>query len=63
MIPTDPNDTGATTAGEDVSDQEMVDEVAGQTDSNLKAADVFERESDGASGDTEAAKADADELA
>jgi deglycase len=49
-------------AGEGVSDEEMVREVAGQTSSDLKADDVFERESEGAAGDTEAAKADPDEL-
>ena len=40
----------------------MAREVADQTSSDLKADDVFEREADGAAGDTEAAKADADEL-
>jgi hypothetical protein len=49
-------------AGEGLSDQEMVEQVAGQTDSERKWTDVFERESEGASSDTEAAKADADEL-
>jgi deglycase len=49
-------------AGEGVSDEEMAREVAGQTSSDLKADDVFEREADGAAGDTEAAKADPDEL-
>jgi hypothetical protein len=52
-----------TTAGEGVSDQEMVEQVAGQTDSEHEQKDWFERESDGAVGDTEAAKADADESA
>jgi hypothetical protein len=56
-------DSGEGTAGEGVSDQEMADEVAGQTDSNLKAEDVFEREADGATSETEAAKADADDVA
>ncbi|MFL6162512.1 MAG: hypothetical protein ACJ74U_09795 [Jatrophihabitantaceae bacterium] len=50
-------------AGEGVTDEEMVQQVAGQTASDLKNADVFEREADGASSDTEAAKASADELA
>jgi hypothetical protein len=45
-------------AGEGVDDEEMVREVAGQTSSDLKAEDVFERESDGTTDDTEAAKAD-----
>lgn len=49
-------------AGEGVSDEEMVREVAGQTSSDLAAEDVFERESDGAAGDTEIAKEDADDL-
>jgi hypothetical protein len=55
--------TGEHTAGEDITDEEMRKEVAGQTDSNRKAEDVFEREQDGASSDTEAAKASGDELA
>ncbi len=50
-------------AGEGVSDEEFADQVADQTSSDLKHADVFERESDGAATDTEAAKASADELA
>jgi hypothetical protein len=49
-------------AGEGVSDDEMVREVADQTSSDLTAEAVFEQESDGAEGDTEAAKADPDEL-
>jgi hypothetical protein len=49
-------------AGEGVSDEEMAREVADQTSPDLKADDVFEREADGAAGDTEAAKADPDEL-
>jgi hypothetical protein len=49
-------------AGAGVSDEEMAREVAEQTSSDLKADDVFEREADGAAGDTEAAKADPDEL-
>jgi len=50
-------------AGDGLSDQEMVEQVADQTSSDLKYADVFEREADGTLTDTEAAKADADELA
>lgn len=50
-------------AGEGLSDEEMVEQVAGQTASDLKYSDVFERESEGASSDTEAAKASGDELA
>jgi protease I len=49
-------------AGEGVSDEEMVREVAGQTSSDLAVEDVFERETDGAAGDTEAAKADPEDL-
>ena len=48
-------------AGEGLTDEEMVAQVNGQTDSELEWKDVFERESDGATSDTEAAKADADE--
>jgi hypothetical protein len=49
-------------AGEGVDDEEMLREVADQTSSDRKAEDVFKRESAGASGATEAAKADPDEL-
>ncbi len=49
-------------AGADVSDQEFSEEVADNTDPNLKTEDVFERESGGAATDTEAAKATGDEL-
>lgn len=49
-------------AGEGVSDDEMVREVADQTSSDLNAEDVFKREADGAAGDTEAAKADPQDL-
>jgi large subunit ribosomal protein L4 len=56
-------DAGSTTAaGEGVDDREMTEEVAGATDPNLAAEDTFEREADGAATETEAAKADADEL-
>ncbi len=50
-------------AGEGLTDEEMVEQVAGQTASDLKNADVFEREADGTTTDTEAAKASADEIA
>ena len=50
-----------TTAGEGVTDEEMVQQVAEQTDSELAQKDYFERESEGTVSDTEAAKADADE--
>ncbi len=49
-------------AGEGVSEAELQREVAGQTDSNLAVEDTFEREADGAAGDTEVAKATGDEL-
>lgn len=52
-----------TTAGEGISDEEMARQVASQTDSELEHKDYFERESDGTVTDTEAAKADADEVA
>jgi hypothetical protein len=45
-------------AGEGVSDDEMVREVADQTSSDLTAEAVFEREADGAKDDTEAAKSE-----
>jgi hypothetical protein len=50
-------------AGEGLSDEEMVRQVAGQTASDLKYTDVFERESEGATTDVEAAKASGDDLA
>ena len=49
-------------AGAGVSDDEMVEQVAAQTSSEHREADVFKREADGAATDTEAAKASADEL-
>jgi hypothetical protein len=55
-----PGETRA--AGEGLSDEEMAREVAGQTSSDLKADDVFEREADGASSDVEAAKAGPEDL-
>jgi hypothetical protein len=50
-------------AGDGVSDEEFVEQVAGQTSSDRQHADVFEREAEGIATDTEAAKASADELA
>lgn len=50
-------------AGEGLDDQELEQQVAEQTDSNLETEGAFEREADGAATDTEIAKADADELA
>jgi hypothetical protein len=49
-------------AGEGLTDEEMVRQVGSHTDSELEQKDYFERESDGTVTDTEAAKADADEL-
>ena len=49
-------------AGQGLSDEEMVAEVTGQTASDLKHQDFFEREAEGTTTDTEAAKADADEV-
>lgn len=49
-------------AGEGLSDEEMARQVSEQTSSDLREADVFEREADGAATDVEAAKADADDL-
>jgi large subunit ribosomal protein L4 len=57
-------DAGTTApAGEDLSDSEAVTEVAEQTSSDVKAEDVFERESDGATTEAPVAEAGADELA
>lgn len=57
-------DAGTTRpAGEGVDDSELAEQVGDQTSSDLQAEDVFEREADGAATDTEAAKADGDELA
>lgn len=50
-------------AGKGVDDQELSEQVAEQTDSNLEVEGAFEREHDGAATDTEAAKATGDELA
>ena len=56
-------DAGTTTeAGEGVSDQQLSEQVADQTSSDLEVEGAFERESGGAASDTEAAKADADDL-
>jgi hypothetical protein len=49
-------------AGEGISDEEMVAQVNEQTPSEEHYKDVFEREADGTTTDTEAAKASADEL-
>ncbi|MDP9092655.1 MAG: hypothetical protein M3N95_06850 [Actinomycetota bacterium] len=57
-----PNDANTQPAGAGLTDEQMAKQVAEQTSSDLKHADVFEREADGATTDTEAAKASADEL-
>ncbi len=57
-------DAGTTTAaGDNVTDEELIDQVGKQTDSDLKVKGVFEREGDAAASDTEAAKATGAELA
>jgi hypothetical protein len=58
-----PKDGEVHEAGEGLSDREMADQVAQQTPSEERHADVFKREADGATTDTEAAKATGDELA
>lgn len=50
-------------AGEGLSDEEMAQQVAGQTPAEERYKDVFEREADGTLTDTEIAKASGDELA
>ncbi len=50
-------------AGEGLDDQQLEEQVAEQTDSNLEVEGAFEREQDGAVTDTEIAQADADDLA
>jgi large subunit ribosomal protein L4 len=60
---TETPDAGQTKpAGEGVSDEEAVAEVAEQTSSDLKAEDVFEREADGTATDAPADKTEADEV-
>jgi protease I len=56
------SDGRTTEAGEGLSDEEMASQVADQTSSDLREADVFKRESDGTATDTEAAKASGDEF-
>ena len=56
-------DAGTTRpAGEGVDDKELTEQVADSTSSDLEVEGAFERESGGAASDTEAAKADADDL-
>jgi hypothetical protein len=49
-------------AGEGLSDDELIRQVGEQTDSELEQKDFFAREADGTLTDTEAAKADADDV-
>lgn len=56
-------DAGTTRpAGDGVDDKELTEQVADATSSDLEIEGAFEREADGAASDTEAAKADADDL-
>ena len=49
-------------AGEGLGDEQLEQQVADQTDSDLEVEGAFEREADGAKTDTEIAKASGDEL-
>ncbi len=56
-------DAGTTRpAGEGLGDEQLSEQVAEQTSSDLDVEGAFEREADGAASDTEAAKATGDEL-
>ena len=56
-------DAGTTRpAGEGLGDDQLTEEVAEQTSNDLDVEGAFERESDGAVTETEAAKATGDEL-
>jgi len=56
-------DAGTTRpAGEGVSDDQLQEQVAEQTSSDLEVEGAFEREAEGAATETEAAKATGDEL-
>jgi protease I len=62
--PESPVSAGTTKpAGEGLSDEEAVEEVADQTSPDQKAEDVFEREADGASTDAPVEDATADDVA
>ena len=50
-------------AGDGINDQELTEQVADQTDSNLEVEGAFEREADGAATDQEISKASGDDLA
>jgi large subunit ribosomal protein L4 len=54
--PVSETEGNTTAAGDDVSDEEMAAEVAGQTDSDITAEEAFKSEAGGAGSDTEAAK-------
>jgi hypothetical protein len=58
-----PNDGEVHEAGEGLTDEQLAEQVAEQTPSEERYKDVFEREADGVTTDTEAAKATGDELA
>lgn len=58
-----PNDGEIHEAGEGLSDEQLAEQVSRQTPSEERYKDVFEREADGTTTDTEAAKATGDELA
>lgn len=49
-------------AGEGVSDDQLAEQVADQTSSDLEVEEAFEREQDGAATDTAIADASGDEL-
>ncbi len=51
-----------TAAGEGVGDEQLAQQVAEQTSSDLQVGQVFENEADSTYSDTEAQKAEADEL-
>ena len=56
-------DAGTTRpAGEGLGEDQLQEEVAEQTSNDLDVEGAFERESDGAASETEAAKASGDEL-
>jgi hypothetical protein len=62
--PESPVSAGSTKpAGEGLSDEDAVAEVADQTSNDQKAEDVFERESDGTTTDAPAEDATADDVA
>jgi hypothetical protein len=57
------SEPGTHAAAEGVSDDEMLEQVSRQTDSEHEQAEFFKQESEGTLTDTEAAKIDPDELA